>query len=168
MKVAFVDRDGTIVRDYPDDVWAHIQEPEFLFGSIAALCGFRKLGYEIVLLTNQYLIHDGIITMMQYESFTDKMVRTLSQNGVELLDIFFCPHSKSEGCRCYKPNTGLVEMAVQKYPAIDLCDSFIAGDSESDVELGNRLGIKAFGIDVKSDACGFIRVNALYDVLSYL
>ncbi len=37
MKIAFLDRDGTIVRDYPDETWRLIKEPEFLNGAIEGL-----------------------------------------------------------------------------------------------------------------------------------
>ena len=33
MKVAFLDRDGTIIKDYQDEEWRNISEPEFLEGS---------------------------------------------------------------------------------------------------------------------------------------
>ena len=30
MKVAFFDRDGTIIKDYPDSVWTGVDEPQFI------------------------------------------------------------------------------------------------------------------------------------------
>lgn len=63
MKIAFVDRDGTIIEDYQDDVWSHIDEPVFLDGSLRALKEIIGKGYQIIIITNQYLINDGIITL---------------------------------------------------------------------------------------------------------
>lgn len=40
MKTAFLDRDGTIVKDYPSKQWTHVDSPEFLEGSIEALKTF--------------------------------------------------------------------------------------------------------------------------------
>ena len=34
IKVAFLDRDGTINQDYPDKEWEKVKEPELLNGSI--------------------------------------------------------------------------------------------------------------------------------------
>jgi len=48
MKVAFVDRDGTINKDYQDDDWRYISEPEFLDGSLEALKVISEKGYQIV------------------------------------------------------------------------------------------------------------------------
>jgi D-glycero-D-manno-heptose 1,7-bisphosphate phosphatase len=65
MKVAFFDREGTIVDDYPDAAWAGLSEPSFTCGAIEALGGIRRAGYAISMVTNQYLIGEGFITQEQ-------------------------------------------------------------------------------------------------------
>lgn len=37
IKVAFLDRDGTITKEYEDDEWKNKTNPEFLQGTIQAL-----------------------------------------------------------------------------------------------------------------------------------
>ena len=37
MKIAFLDRDGTINKDYPDNDWKYINSPEILLGNIDGL-----------------------------------------------------------------------------------------------------------------------------------
>ena len=44
MKVAFLDRDGTIIRDYPDEVWPSVAQPEFINGCIEGLRRLQDLG----------------------------------------------------------------------------------------------------------------------------
>ena len=53
MKVSFLDRDGTIIKDYPDREWGKIKIPEFLEGSIDALQHIKKQGFKIIIITNQ-------------------------------------------------------------------------------------------------------------------
>ena len=168
MKVAFVDRDGTIIKDYQDADWRCICEPEFLPGSFKALKDIREKGYQIIIITNQYLINDGIITLSQYRVFTEKLLHALNSNGIDILDTFYCPHSIKENCNCFKPKTGLIDMALRKYPNIELDKSFIAGDSVSDVELGNKLGINTFGINVNSVLFDYIPIKSLLDITEYL
>ena len=168
MKIAFVDRDGTINKDYPDDDWRFIKEPEFLEGSIEALKEIRKKDYQIIIITNQYLINDGIITLSQYMTFTEKLISQLNESGISILDIFYCPHSKKENCDCFKPKTGLIDMALKEYPNIELDKSFIVGDSHSDVELGNKLGIKTFGVNVKHGMFDYIPVKSLLDIIKHI
>ncbi len=147
MKIAFLDRDGTIVRDYPDETWRLIKEPEFLNGAIEGLKKLSLQGYKLIIVTNQYLINENIITEKQYYSFTNKMINVINKNGIELLDVFYCPHSSGENCECFKPKPGLINQALMKYCEIDLNDSIYVGDSTCDLELANILGISFYGIE---------------------
>ena len=70
MKIAFLDRDGTINRDYPDLCWSQVKKPEILEGAIEAMNKFIIAGYKIIIITNQYIIGDGIISLSDYQSFT--------------------------------------------------------------------------------------------------
>lgn len=168
MKVAFLDRDGTIIEDYEDQLWRNITEPIFLNGTIDALKEIKLKGYEIIIVTNQYLINEKIITIEQYKDLTNKFVKRIKDNGVEILDIFYCPHSREEGCSCIKPKDGMIKKALEKYPGIDLEDSFIVGDSLCDVELGVKLGVKTFGIGLETKEGQTLGVNSLKDVVSHL
>ena len=59
-------------------------------------------------------------------------------------------------------------MAINKYPDIELNKSFIVGDSISDVELGNKLGIRTFGINVDSRNFNYIKIKSLLETTKYL
>lgn len=168
MKVAFLDRDGTINKDYQDDDWRNIYKPEFLEGSLEALKIIREKGFKIIIITNQYLINDGIITLSQYRVFTEELLQFVNGHGIEILDIFYCPHSIKENCNCSKPKSGLIDKALEKYSEIELDKSFIVGDSLSDIELGNKLGIRTFGININSDLLDYISVKSLLDTTKYL
>lgn len=167
MKVAFLDRDGTIIEDYEDEMWRNVMDPVFIDGSIDALKIIKEKGYEIIIITNQYLIDEKIITLSQYKNFTQKFINKLKDNGVEILDIFYCPHSREKDCSCMKPKDGLIKSALEKYPTIDLQNSFIAGDSLCDIELGRNLGIKTFGIGLESRE-GVLNIDSLKDIVKYL
>lgn len=168
MKIAFLDRDGTIIKDYPDEEWKHIQEPEFIDGSIEALKNFQAKGYEIIIITNQYIINDGIITIDQYQDLTNKLLKELSYNGIKILDIFYCPHSKDENCSCCKPEKGMIDSAMVKYNNIEMDKSFIVGDSLCDIELGNKLGIKTYGIKIARCNLDFVSISSLKDIIDLL
>jgi D-glycero-D-manno-heptose 1,7-bisphosphate phosphatase len=165
MKVAFLDRDGTIVTDYPDECWPRVCEPEFLPGAVEALVAFRGKGYQLIIVTNQYLIGEGLITQAQYDTFTAKMLEVLARHGVHLLDIFYCPHRRDSGCPCMKPRPGMLEAALAKYPFIDLTHSFLAGDSPGDIALAEQIGVRAFSIGFSVGRRGVIRVTWLNDVV---
>lgn len=148
MKVAFMDRDGTINCDYPDEIWAKIKVPELLDGSIAGMKYLIDKGYEIIIITNQYIIGEGIISTEQYRMFSDKLEHMLNEHGISILDTFYCPHARSELCDCCKPRTGLIRKALRKYPGIDLAFSFMCGDSVSDMKCAENMGLSFYGINI--------------------
>ena len=98
MKVAFLDRDGTIIEDYLDEEWRDIKVPVFLKGAFQTLKRLRELDYEIIILTNQYIINQGVISMEQYLEFTRLFKNILLDNVIEVKDIFYYAHTKCENC----------------------------------------------------------------------
>lgn len=170
MKVAFFDRDGTIIRDYPDSDWRYVEQPEFFSDSIQTLKEVIHKGYEIIIVTNQYLINEQIISLDKYQQLTNKVVKHLNRNEIKILDIFYCPHGRSEGCSCIKPNTGMIDKAIQKYPHINIDESFIIGDSKVDIELGLKMKMKTFGIRVGSsyNSSKVIQLQRLGQLLNYI
>lgn len=151
MKIAFLDRDGTIVRDYADDDWKGIIVPEILEGAIEGMLQLNQRGYKIIIITNQYIINDGIISIDQYNEFTVNLKEIFEKNDVEVLDIFYCPHSTNENCECKKPKVGMVQMALEKYPLIDLSKSLLIGDSKADEELAINVNLKFYKIGIKQN-----------------
>ena len=81
LKIAFLDRDGTLIKDYPDEKWREIKEPEFLEGSIEGLKRLKEMGYGFIIITNQYLINDGIISLNDYQQFTGKFLKKLKEEN---------------------------------------------------------------------------------------
>lgn len=147
MKIAFLDRDGTIVSDYPDEDWKGRIIPEVLDGGLEGMKRLNQMGFEIIIVTNQYIINDGIITTDEYEQFTQNMKTIFDTNHVKVLDIFHCPHSSQEKCKCKKPMTGMIEMALAKYHSINLMNSIMIGDSESDQLLASNMNLKFYKVD---------------------
>ncbi|WP_338656682.1 HAD-IIIA family hydrolase [Sporosarcina psychrophila] len=170
MKVAFFDRDGTIIEDYPDHKWTDIKNPVFLADSIQTLKSVSQRGYEIIIITNQYLINEGFISIEQYHDITTKMLYELSCHKIKILDVFYCPHSRDEGCDCIKPQTGMIMNAILKYPNINIDQSFMIGDSIVDVELAINMKMKGFGIGVgsSSNMKNIYVLDNLKEVLAYI
>ena len=168
MDVAFLDRDGTIIVDYPDIQWTRVHEPTFLEGATSALQNIRAKGFEIIIVTNQYLMNEGFITHKQYKTLARKFLSQLATAGVDILDVFYCPHARPEGCACMKPRTGMIEAACQKYPTINLGNSFLVGDSETDIQLANTMGIRAFGIGLDTEGLQCTSVTSLQEVINHL
>jgi len=152
VKIAFLDRDGTIIKDYPDEKWHEIAMPEFLEGVIKSLKKITDMGYKIIIITNQYLIGENYISQNDYDKFSKMFLDILGSNNIDVLDVFYCPHARNSGCNCCKPKTGLIKQAIAKYPEINLAQSFFCGDSLCDMELAKDMNISFYGINLHLDS----------------
>ncbi len=154
MKVAFLDRDGTINKSCwttrePDgffEYWEGSEEPELLPGTLEGMRHLRRCGYEIIIITNQYPIGEGQVTQEFYDSYMEKLLAMLKEGGVDIKDVFFCPHARSVGCSCIKPKPGMIHAALRKYPDIDMTQSFFAGDSAADEGIAAACSLPFYGV----------------------
>lgn len=163
IKIAFFDRDGTIIKDYPDAEWGSIKKPEFINGAFEALRHVLNRGYRIIIVTNQYLIGEKIISQKDYEEFSELFLDELKCENIKILDIFYCPHARSDNCSCCKPKPGLIRKALEKYPYIEMKNSFLVGDSVCDMKLAEFYGLKLYGIGLNCEN----NINTVKDLLSY-
>ncbi|MBS4207693.1 HAD-IIIA family hydrolase [Bacillus sp. FJAT-50079] len=170
MKVAFFDRDGTIIDDYPDHEWMKIRQPVFIDGAIQTLNEVQQKGYKIIIITNQYIINEGHITIGQYHDINNQMLDELKRYDIEIYDIYYCPHAKIEECSCIKPRTGMIKNALINHPEINLSESFIIGDSIVDIELAIKMNMKGFGIGVGSEYRNtkIKQIKTIKDLTSYI
>lgn len=150
LKIAFLDRDGTIIKDYPDEKWREIKEPEFLKGSIEGLKRLKEMGYDFIIITNQYLINDGIISLNDYQQFTGKFLKKLKEENIDILKIYFCPHNEKDHCHCKKPKPGMIEQAKKDF-LIDMNNSIYIGDSHVDYLLAKHFNLTFYGINYNGD-----------------
>ena len=150
LKIAFLDRDGTIIKDYPDEKWREIKEPEFLEGSIEGLKRLKEMGYDFIIITNQYLINDGIISLNDYQQFTGKFLKKLKEENIDILKIYFCPHNEKDHCHCKKPKPGMIEQAKKDF-LIDMNSSIYIGDSQVDYLLAQHFNLTFYGINYNGD-----------------
>ena len=150
LKIAFLDRDGTIIKDYPDEKWREIKEPEFLEGSIEGLKRLKEMGYDFIIITNQYLINDGIISLNDYQQFTGKFLKKLKEENIDILKIYFCPHNEKDHCHCKKPKPGMIEQAKKDF-LIDMNNSIYIRDSQVDYLLAKHFNLTFYGINYNGD-----------------
>ncbi|MFQ5627794.1 MAG: HAD-IIIA family hydrolase [bacterium] len=143
-KVIFLDRDGVINRKAPEKQYIRSwKEFDFIPGVMNTLRYFNEMGYKLVVLTNQQGVGKGIVSENALNEIHANMQQVLSNNGIHIEKIFYCPHLADSACGCRKPNPGLFYKAQNELDFnIPLHDSFFIGDSETDVEAGNRAGCK--------------------------
>ncbi len=138
MKALFLDRDGTLVKDYPDDSWRTINRLEIFTDTIPALLRLQEK-FSLFIITNQYLIQEGIISEERFRLTHREFLRELAAAGVKIEQTYYCPHPRSINCGCRKPDRGMIDQCLLNYD-IDLENSYLVGDSPVDIKLGKSVG----------------------------
>jgi D-glycero-D-manno-heptose 1,7-bisphosphate phosphatase len=135
-KAIFLDRDGTINEDIGD-----LYIPEkliFISRAIEALKILQE-GFQLFVITNQSGVGKGVFSGEEFARFNDYFVRALKEHGVDIKEVFCCPHTKEEKCVCRKPSPYFIEKAKKIYD-IDISSSYCIGDHPHDIEMAKNAG----------------------------
>jgi len=136
----FLDRDGTL--NYDPGYLKIAADLKLLAGVGPALARLKRAGAKLVVVTNQSGVGRGIFTLKDLEAIHARLEGLLEQEDVALDAIYFCPHHPDDGCRCRKPNVGMVERAASELH-LDLRRSYLIGDHARDIQLAHRVGARA-------------------------
>ena len=138
IKTIFLDRDGVINKEI--NYLHRIDDFKFIDGIFDACQHLISLGYKIIVVTNQSGIERGYFTKNDYEIIMNWMLTQFNKNGINILDVFHCPHLPDSNCKCRKPMPGMLLDAKAKYD-IDMENSWLIGDKENDIIAANNSGI---------------------------
>lgn len=166
-KVLFLDRDGTIIKEPPDEQVDTIEKFEFLPGVISSLSRIvKETDYELVMVTNQ----DGLGT----DSFPEdtfwpahnKMLEILKGEGVEFAEMFIDRTFPEDNSPTRKPGTAMLTKYLAK--GIELDSSFVIGDRITDLQLAKNLGCKAIFISKEFNSLASFNTIDWNDIYRYL
>ena len=150
MKAIFLDRDGTIIEEPPDEVVDSIDKIKILPNALCGLESLKDADFSLFIITNQIGISQGRLSIEEFHIFNNHFLKQLESKDIHISDIFFCPHSPEDNCECRKPKSGLIEQAKQKYE-INLNQSYVIGDRKSDILLGKEIGAKTILVQTDVD-----------------
>jgi imidazoleglycerol-phosphate dehydratase/histidinol-phosphatase len=145
-KALFIDRDGTLILEPPDEQIDSLEKLEFYPGVFTWLGKIaRDSEYELVMVTNQ----DGLGT----DSFPEntfwpahtKMMRALENEGIIFDNVLIDRSFPRENKPTRKPGTGM--MTEYLNGTYDLKNSYVIGDRLTDIELAKNLGAKGILIN---------------------
>ena len=140
-KALFLDRDGVINHDF-NHVYK-ISEFQFIDGIFEFCNFFFKKGYLIIVITNQAGIAKSFYNENDFYILSEWMKDCFEKKFIKIEKIYFCPHHPdfSGPCDCRKPNPGMILRAKNDLN-IDLKQSILVGDKNSDINAGLNAGIK--------------------------
>ena len=141
-KCIFFDRDG-IVNHSPGAGWVEHWSDFHLFPEFVDVLRYvQSRGYMGIIITNQSAVARGIMDERTVQDIHQRLRLELSEHhNLSIQDIFYCPHYIEDHCDCRKPKPGLLLLAAERH-GIDLAQSWMIGDRESDVQTGQAAGCR--------------------------
>lgn len=150
-KAIFLDRDGVINSNRDNYYTWQAADVELNPGVPETLIVMKKMGYMLIVISNQGGVSRGEYTVEDVEH-THKAIRNmLAASGAALDEFYFCPHhSDREACLCRKPLPLMVEKAISRF-CIDPASSWFIGDSQRDVDAGKAAGLRTLLVEPNGD-----------------
>jgi imidazoleglycerol-phosphate dehydratase/histidinol-phosphatase len=146
LRIAFVDRDGTMIKEPADEQVDRLDKIELVPGVIPAMLRLKDAGYRFVMISNQ----DGRGTAsFPEDDFTVPQEFTLqlfASQGITFDEIFICPHKPDDGCECRKPLPGLLGDFFARVD-VDRKQSLVVGDRETDLGFARNISVPAYLVD---------------------
>lgn len=142
----FLDRDGTLNVDAG---FTHrARDLRLLAGVVPGLARLQKLGFQLLITTNQSGVARGYFSESDMHAFNAALLARLHGEGITIVGVYCCPFHPTEGIGPYrcdsplrKPQPGMLLQAAAEH-GVELKSSFAIGDRTSDVVAGQAAGCR--------------------------
>ena len=115
-RVLMIDRDGTINKRAPRGEYiGSWSDFHWDLQTVEAMRQLAKKGFRFLVLSNQAGIARGMLKAKMVGEINTRMVSELRKQGVDVIDVYVCPHHWDEGCSCRKPNPGMFFKASRSH-----------------------------------------------------
>ncbi len=146
----FLDRDGTINEEV--NLLNKPEQLKLIEGAAEAIRLINKSDYLAIIVTNQPVIARNLCSIEELEYIHASLETMLGKERAYVNAIYYCPHHPDKGypeerpeykieCECRKPKPGMILQAAKDWN-IDLSKSYMIGDSDRDLKVGQNAGCK--------------------------
>ena len=145
-KILFVDRDGTLIVEPPDQQIDSFEKLALVDDAIPALRRCLAAGYELVMVTNQDGLGTASFPQAQFDGPHALLMRILSSQGIVFREVIIDRTFAHEAKDTRKPGVGL----MRAYLASDdwaRAQSAVIGDRDTDLQFAANLGVRGFKLD---------------------
>ncbi|MFL5809234.1 MAG: bifunctional histidinol-phosphatase/imidazoleglycerol-phosphate dehydratase HisB [Flavisolibacter sp.] len=143
-KLLFVDRDGTLIKEYPPtyqiDSFDKLIFYPHVFKYMTKIA--EELDYELVMVTNQDGMGTEKFPAEQFWPVHNLIMSSFANEGIVFTKELIDPSTPADHSPNRKPGIGMFTEYINN-PAYDIPNSFVIGDRITDVQLAINLGCKA-------------------------
>jgi D-glycero-D-manno-heptose 1,7-bisphosphate phosphatase len=150
----FLDRDGVINELVLNRATGEYEPPHtpdelvLVADAIPALQDLQEAGFDLFIVSNQPDCAKGKTTLENIRAVHEKFDCLLKTKGIRFRNYYYCYHHPqgiipeySISCECRKPKPYFLMKSVADY-GIDLVQSWMVGDRDTDIECGKAAGTR--------------------------
>jgi len=142
-KIILIDRDGVINRKAPRGEYvSKWEEFEWIPATVDAMKALAEDGFKFIILSNQAGIARNMIKPAELERINAEMRAKFRKTGIDILDIFVCPHHWEDNCDCRKPKPGMFYQASREW-VLMLNKTLFVGDDPRDCQAAYNAGCRS-------------------------
>ena len=151
-KALFIDRDGTLVVEPPEDFQVDsLEKLEFLPGVFRNLYLIRRnLDFDLIMVSNQDGLGRPAYPEADFNMVQGKILTAMGNEGIEFDAIHIDRSLPEEKLPTRKPGTGMLGDYMDG--SYDLAGSYVIGDRLTDIELARNLGARGILIGAEISA----------------
>jgi imidazoleglycerol-phosphate dehydratase/histidinol-phosphatase len=146
LRIAFVDRDGTLIKEPADQQVDKLEKIELVPGVIPALLRLKEAGYRFIMISNQDGRGTDSFPEADFRIPQEFTVQLFASQGISFDEIFICPHFNADGCECRKPLPGLLGDFFDRVN-VDRQHSLVVGDRETDLSFARNINVPGYLVD---------------------
>jgi imidazoleglycerol-phosphate dehydratase/histidinol-phosphatase len=139
-RILFLDRDGTLIKEPPDQQVDALDKLWLMDDVIPALLALKAAGYEFVMVTNQDGLGTDSFPQQDFEPPHQAMLDIFASQGIHFTAQHIDEHFEHEGSPNRKPGIGML-LDYLRSGELDLRDSWVIGDRLTDLQMADNLGI---------------------------
>ena len=138
----FLDRDGIldelVLYGAEWEAPRRLDDLRMVEGVSEPLRRFAEAGWLLFIVTNQPNVAKGKANRDEVLAVNDAVIRAL---GVPVAKSYICFHQAEDRCECRKPSPYFLQQAAREF-GVDLAQSWMVGDQDSDLLCGRNAGCK--------------------------
>jgi D-glycero-D-manno-heptose 1,7-bisphosphate phosphatase len=155
-----LDRDGVITEPILDASSGTFESPYYVedvhlvVGVVEVIRTLQERSIPIAVVSNQPAAAKQAHSMSQLREVDQRVRKLLLSEEIVIGAWFYCFHHPQgldpelgAACNCRKPKSGLLQSALESLEVLPSRDVVMVGDSDSDVEAGQRLGISTILVE---------------------
>ena len=147
-KVLFIDRDGTLIAEYPPtyqiDSFDKVSFYPQVFKYMIKIA--EELDFELVMVSNQDGLGTDVFPEETFWPAHNLILSSFASEGVLFTKVHIDKSFPHEGLETRKPGIGMFTEYLNN-PEYDIENSYVIGDRITDVQLAKNLGCKAIWIN---------------------